>query len=183
MNKNELKDDIKNALNDLKDDYTTYAQRDENFQDINSDKIDLPKSLIMTQMCNYPERLHWETKKARERASLEKHFPKSVVDELDIPKRSQPKGYLSGFALFKVLFPQIAGFIIGCAFARMFNFVFVGYVIMGVIFAFLVGVHKSTYNDKIALKYAVIKNIVLMLIEIALILLCVGIYGIIYMIG
>lgn len=183
MNKNELKDDIKNALDDLYDDYTTYAQRYEDFQDINSNKTDLPKSLIMTQICNYPERLHPETKKARERASLEKHFSKDVVDKLDIPKRSEPKKYLSGFAIWKVLFPQIAGFVIGCAFARMFNFGFIGYMIMGVIFAFLVGVHKSTYNDKISLKYAVIKNIVLMLIEFALILLCFIFGGIIYMIG
>ncbi|MDE5584260.1 MAG: hypothetical protein K2J08_11235 [Ruminococcus sp.] len=183
MNKNELKDDIKNALEDLKDDYTIYAQRCEDLQEIENNKLDIPKSLMMTQMYNFPERLHYETRKARERASLEKHFPKSVIDELDIPKDSKPKNYLSGFALFKVLFPHIAGFIVGCAFARMFNFASVGYVIMGIIFAFIVGVHKSTYDDKIALKYAVIKNIVLMLVEIALILLCAGIYGIIYMIG
>lgn len=183
MNKNELKDDIKNALEDLRDDYTTYAQRCEELQDINNNKADLPKSLIMTQICNYPERLRPETKKARERASLEKHFPKSVVDELDIPERSEPKGYLSGFAGFKIIFPQIAGFVIGCAVARICTFGFVGYMIMGVIFAFLVGVHKSTYDDKITLRYAVIKNIVLILIEFALILLIAGIYGIIYMTG
>lgn len=183
MNKNELKDDIKNALEDLKDDYTTYTQRYEDLQEISSNKTDLPKSMIMTQICNYPERLRPETKKARERASLEKHFPKSVVDKLDIPERSEPKGYLSGFAGFKILFPQIAGFVIGCAFARMFNFGFIGYVITGIIFAFLVGVHKSTYDDKISLRYAVIKNIVLILAEFALVLLIAGIYGIIYMTG
>lgn len=183
MNKNELKDDIKNALEDLRDDYITYAQRFEELQDINNDKADLPKSLIMTQICNYPERLRPEIKKARERASLEKHFPKSVVDELDIPKRSEPKGYLSGFAGFKILFPQIAGFVIGCAVARFFHFGLAGYIIMGIIFAFLVGVHKSTYDDKISLKYAVIKNIVLILIEFVLVMLFAGIYGIIYMTG
>ena len=157
MNKNELKDDIKNAVQDLKDDYTTYAQRQESFQDINSNKAELPKSLMMTELWHYSEHSDSETK----RTSLEKHFPKSVVDELDIPERSESKRYLSGFAIWKVLFPQIVGFIIGCAFARMFDFEFVGYMITGIIFAFLVGVHKSTYNDKIALKYAVIKNIVL----------------------
>ncbi|MDE6665992.1 MAG: hypothetical protein K2K14_07420 [Ruminococcus sp.] len=179
MNKNELKDDIKNALNDLKDDYTTYAQRDENFQDINNDKIDLPKSLIMTELWHYSE--HSEIK----RTSPEKYFSKTELEKMGIPTQSHNarNGNANGYALFKIVFPQIAGFIIGCAFARMFNFAFVGYVIMGIIFAFLVGIHKSTYDDKIALKYAVIKNIVLMVIEIALILLCAGIYGIIYMMG
>ncbi len=179
MNKNELKGDIKNALEDIKDDYRLYASRGyEDIQDINN-KIDLPKNLMMTELWHYSE--HSEIK----RTSPEKYFSKTELEKMGIPTQSRnaSKGNADGYALFKLLFPHIAGFVIGCAFARMFNFAFVGYVIMGIIFAFLVGVHKSTYNDKIALKYAVIKNIVLMIIEIALILLCVGIYGIIYMIG
>lgn len=184
MNKNELKDDIKNALNDLKDDYTTYAQRNIDLQDINSDKIDTPKNLMMTELWHYSRHSDSEAKRTSEN-SLEKHFSKAELEKMGIPTQSHnaSNGYADSYALFKVLFPQIAGFIIGCAFARMFNFAFIGYMIMGVVFAFLVGVHKSTYNDKITLKYAVIKNIVLMLIEIALILLCFGIYGIIYITG
>ncbi|MDE6847764.1 MAG: hypothetical protein K2J44_00230, partial [Ruminococcus sp.] len=124
MNKNELKDNIKNALDDLKDDYTIYSQRQENFQDINNNKADIPKSLMMTELWHYSEHSGSETK----RTSLEKHFSKNVVDKLDILERSESKRYLSGFAIWKLLFPQIVGFIIGCAFARMFDFELVGYM-------------------------------------------------------
>lgn len=180
MDKNELKDDIKNALEDLKDDYKLYETRGyEEIQDINNNKMDLPKNLMMTELCRYSE--HSEMK----RTSPEKYFSRTELEKIGIPIRSRTASNenASGYAVFKMLFPQIAGFAIGCAVARICTFGFIGYVIMGVIFAFLVGVHKSTYNDKIALKYAVIKNIVLMLIEIAIILLIAGIYGIIYIIG
>ncbi len=124
MNKNELKDDIKNAVEDIHDDFDIYRTRD------------------------YTDR------------------------------EASPE-----YAVMRIVLPQIFGIIIGCAIARMFNFAFIGYLITGIIFAFLVGVHKSTYNDKISLKYAVIKNIVLILIEFALVLLIAGIYGIIYIMG
>ncbi len=182
MNKNELKDDIKNALEDLKDDYKTYESRYESLQDIQSNKIDLPKSTLITGTNDYSKRSYMKPKKD----SLEKYFSKNELEKMGIPKRSyQTNGENAflGYALFKMLFPHIAGAVIGCAFARMFNSGLIGYVIMGVIFAFLVGVHKSTYDDQITLKYAVIKNIVLILIEIALILLIAGIGGIIYMMG
>lgn len=184
MNKNELKDDIKNALEDLKDDYTTYSQRYEDLQDMNTNKLDIPKSLLMTELYNFPERLRPETERAKKRASLEKHFSKTELEKMNIQDyygQKNDRSYISGFAGFQVIFPHIAGIIIGCAFARMFNFAFIGYVIMGIICAFLVGVHKSTYSDKIALKYAVIKNIVLMVIEIILCLLFFVVGGIIYM--
>ncbi|MDE6425215.1 MAG: hypothetical protein K2K89_03635 [Ruminococcus sp.] len=177
MNKNELKDDIKNALTDLKDDYKLYASRGyEEIQDINNNKIDLPKSSLLTGMNTSPK---------NKKDSLEKYFSKTELEKMGIPTRSRTSSSenATGYAVFKMLFPQIAGFVIGCAFARILTFGFIGYVIMGIIFAFLVGVHKSTYNDQISLKYAVIKNIVFMLIEFALILLFAGIYGIIYLIG
>ncbi|MDE6671386.1 MAG: hypothetical protein K2K16_04235 [Ruminococcus sp.] len=180
MNKNELKDDIKNALTDLKDDYRLYASRGyEEIQDINNNKMDLPKNLMMTELCRYSE--HSEMK----RTSPEKYFSKTELEKMGIPTQAhnESKGNAGGYALFKLLFPHIAGFVIGCAVARFMTLGFVGYMIMGIIFAFLVGVHKSTYNDRISLKYAVIKNIVLMLIEIAVILLFAGIYGIIYLMG
>lgn len=125
MNKNELKDNIKNAVEDIHDDFNIYSTRD------------------------YTDR------------------------------EASPEEY----AIMRIVLPHIFGIIIGCAVARMFEFVFIGYIITGIIFAFLVGVHKSTYSDKITLKYAVIKNIVLMFIEIALILLCFIFYGIIYVAG
>lgn len=125
MNKNELKDDIKNAVEDIRDDFDIYRTRD------------------------YTDR------------------------------EATPEEY----AVMRIVLPQIFGIIIGCAVSRFFHFGLAGYIIMSVIFAFLVGVHKSTYNDKITIKYAVIKNIVLILIEFALVLLIAGIYGIIYMIG
>lgn len=178
MNKNELKDDIKNALTDLKDDYRLYASRGyEDLNDINNNKMDVPKNLMMTELCRYSE--HSEMK----RTSPEKYFSGTELEKIGIPKRSYNTENAFRYALFKMIFPQIAGFVIGCAVARFMTLGFVGYMIMGIIFAFLVGVHKSTYNDQISLKYAVIKNIVLMLIEIAVILLIAGIYGIIYLAG
>lgn len=125
MNKNELKDDIKNAVEDIRDDFDIYRTRD------------------------YTNR------------------------------EATPEEY----AVMRIVLPQIFGIIIGCAVARFFHFGLAGYIITGVIFAFLVGLHKSTYNDKISLKYAVIKNIVLILIEFVSVMLFAGIYGIIYMTG
>ncbi|MCM1506244.1 MAG: hypothetical protein NC177_03785 [Ruminococcus flavefaciens] len=182
MDKNELKNDIKNALEDLKDDYTNYAQKYDDFQDINSNKADLPKNLMMTELWHYSAHSDSEYKRASE-DSLEKHFSKDELEKMGIHSRKASSEYADGYALFKVLFPHIAGFVIGCAVARICTFGFAGYMIFGVIFAFLVGVHKSTYDDQITLKYAVIKNIVLIVIEIVIILLFAGIYGIIYMTG
>lgn len=180
MDKNELKDDIKNALNDIKDDYRLYASRGyENIQDINNNKIDTPKNIMMTELWQYSKNA--ETKKI----PLEKYFSKTELEKMGIPIQpsNAGKGNAGDYALFKLLFPQIAGFVIGCAVARICTFGFIGYMIFGIIFAFLVGVHKSTYSDKISFRYAVIKNIVLMIAEIAVILLIAGIYGIIYIMG
>lgn len=182
MDKNELKNDIKNALEDIRDDYTTYTQRYDNLCDINSNKTDTPKSIMMTELWHYSAHSDSEYKKASEN-SLKKHFSKDELEKMGIHSRKAKSENADGYALFKVLFPHIAGFVIGCAIARICTFGFIGYMIFGVIFAFLVGVHKSTYNDKITLRYAVIKNIVLIVIEIAVVLLFAGIYGIIYMIG
>lgn len=81
------------------------------------------------------------------------------------------------FAVILLLLPHILGIVIGCAFARLFNLKFVGYIISCAIFALLVGIHKSTYDDKISLKYAIIKNIVLISIEIISASIYVMIYG------
>ncbi|MDE6678975.1 MAG: hypothetical protein K2K02_08025 [Ruminococcus sp.] len=177
MDKNELKDDIKNVLDDLKDDYTTYSERYEEWLEINNNKTELPKNLMMTELWHYSK--HSEMK----RTSPKKYFSKTELEKMGIPTKSRNagNGNADGYALFKILFPHIAGFVIGCAVARFMTSGFIGYIIMGVIFAFLVGVHKSTYDDQITLKYAVIKNIVLILIEVAVIMIFAGIYGIIYM--
>ena len=158
MNKNEFKDDIKNALQDLKDDYKTYEYKcNENLQDLQNDKT----------------------------SNLKKYFSKSELEKMGISNNFNTANDENAFryAVFKLFFPHIAGAVIGCAIGRMFELGLIGYVIMGVIFAFLVGVHKSTYDDQITLKYAVIKNIVLITIEIIFILLIFGIGGIIYMMG
>ena len=172
--------------NELKDDYKLYASRGyEEIQDINNNKIDTPKNLLMTELYNYPERSNPESERSNRQTSLERHFSKVELEKMGIPTQpcTTSSENATGYAVFKMLFPHIAGFVIGCAVARILTLGFTGYVITGIIFAFLVGVHKSTYNDQISLKYAVIKNIVLILIEFALILLFAGIYGIIYLIG
>lgn len=121
MDKNELKDDIKNAIEDIWDDYKSYQQK-----------------------------YKFETNGAYQRPSA-------------------PKDY----AGMKLNFPHAVGLVIGCAMARLFRLNIIGYILSMLFFAFLVGVHKSTYNDKISLKYAVIKNIILLLRLLALIALSV----------
>ncbi|MDE6834496.1 MAG: hypothetical protein K2J39_09685, partial [Ruminococcus sp.] len=126
MNKNKLKDDIKNAFADLKDDFTTYSERYEDINDIKSNRIDLPTSNLLTDM-----NVSYKDKKD----SLEKHFSKTELEKMGVQKRSSKSHdrKATGYALLKMLFPQIAGFVIGCAVARFMMLKFVGYVIMGII--------------------------------------------------
>lgn len=98
----------------------------------------------------------------------------SINEDVEIEtwrNKQQPKKYAGfgnrgtseGDAWFKMMIPHLIGFGIGLAVARLFGCKFVGYIIFGVIFAYLTGVYKSHEFDKISWKYAFIKNALLSL--------------------
>lgn len=86
------------------------------------------------------------------------------------------RGTPEGDAWFKMMIPHLIGFGIGLAVARLFSCKFVGYIIFGLIFAYLTGVYKSHTSDRISWKYAFIKNALLSLrwILIAVLALILG---------
>ncbi len=61
-----------------------------------------------------------------------------------------------------MLLPHLIGGFVGCAAARLFHCGMIGYIIFAVAAAFLMGTYKSHEFDKIAWKYALIKNALLM---------------------
>lgn len=66
-----------------------------------------------------------------------------------------------------LMIPHLIGGIVGCAVARLFHCGLIGYVIFAVAAAFLMGTYKSHEFDKIAWKYALIKNALLMCVWLA----------------
>lgn len=72
----------------------------------------------------------------------------------------QKNDYSTG--MFWVFFPHLFGFVVGLAFARLFQLTnFWVYVIFGFVFACLVGTLKSNVFDDIKWKHALIKNLVI----------------------
>lgn len=67
----------------------------------------------------------------------------------------------SGF--YVLLIPQLIGVVIGLAFARLFGMGAAGYFILALLFALAVGTFKSYEFDKIALRPAIIRNVIIML--------------------
>lgn len=89
---------------------------------------------------------------------------RSIKDRKENPanyigSRSTPEGD----AWFKMMIPHLIGFGIGLAVARLFGCKFIGYIVFGLIFAYLTGVYKSHAFDRISWKYAFIKNALLSL--------------------
>lgn len=68
-----------------------------------------------------------------------------------------------GFGGFMVVLPQLVGFVIGLALAKIFSLGTVGYISLGALFAFVIGTYKSFEFDKMGLKHAVVKNILIMI--------------------
>lgn len=89
-----------------------------------------------------------------------------------IPKYGRRRGGIGGFA---VLVPQLIGWVVGFAFARLFSSGTAGYIIFGLLGALAIGTFKSVEYDKIGLKYAIVRNIiiaVIFLVIIGIVLLC-----------
>ena len=62
--------------------------------------------------------------------------------------------------LWLLFLPQFLGFILGLAIAKMLGG---GYMIFGLIGAFGVGTYKSVSFDKISLKYALLRNVIILI--------------------
>jgi len=65
------------------------------------------------------------------------------------------------FAIKELFAPNFWGMIFGFAIARLFHMDFGGYIFLGTVFAFLIGVLKSCLLDDKALKNALVKNTLL----------------------
>ena len=66
-----------------------------------------------------------------------------------------------GIGGFVILVPQLIGWIVGFAFARLLGLGMAGYIILGLIFALGIGTFKSVEYDRIGLKYAILRNIII----------------------
>ncbi len=110
-----------------------------------------------------------------------KNLIKDVLDEINqeieekkwnciIEQNMSPLDYVffasrkknpSAFAVKELFAPNFWGMILGFATARLFHMDFGGYIFFGIVFAFLEGILKSCLLDDKALKYALVKNTLL----------------------
>lgn len=65
------------------------------------------------------------------------------------------------FGTIKTLFPNIVGFLLGLALTKMFGMSGAAYPVLGAIGAVGLGVLNSVYRQGIALKYAVIRHVII----------------------
>ena len=89
----------------------------------------------------------------------------------------------SNYGIMPIIAPQICGFVLGLAVARLFDGNIFAYIIFGIVTALAVGIWKSMFFDKIEFKYAVIRNIIIMFIPLAVMLAFLALYGIFGIIG
>lgn len=89
-------------------------------------------------------------------------YRQDVYDNKPFSFGTERRANSAGF--IKLLLPQFIGFIIGLAFTKLIGADGAAYIIFGGIFALAVGVYKSVSFDKIALKPAVVRNIIIMLL-------------------
>lgn len=68
-----------------------------------------------------------------------------------------------GTGISPLVLPQIVGIILGLAAARLLGCGFSGYVILGVLCGLALGTWKNYEYDKIRLKYALLRNIIIAL--------------------
>jgi len=98
---------------------------------------------------------------------INQDFEESRMDYME-DRRKNPANYIGNrgtpesSAWTKMFIPHMLGMVLGFAVARLFHTGFAGYAVFGFIFAFLAGVWKSYEHDRITLKYAIVKNILLM---------------------
>lgn len=65
------------------------------------------------------------------------------------------------FGFFVIILPNLIGFAVGLAFARLFELSGSGYIVLGAICALAAGTYKSVSFDKISLKPALIRNVII----------------------
>ncbi len=63
---------------------------------------------------------------------------------------------------FILLIPHFLGALVGCAVARMFQMTADGYLHLGILFAFLGGVIKSTLMDRLSMMEGIVKNLIIL---------------------
>ena len=68
----------------------------------------------------------------------------------------------SNVGFWALLVPNIIGFVVGLAITRFLGLHGAAYVIIGAICAFAAGTYKSVAFDKIALKFALVRNALIM---------------------
>lgn len=78
-----------------------------------------------------------------------------------------------GAGLWAIIWPQLVGAVLGLSVARVFKPGAVGYLVCAVLFGVIVGTYKSVSFDKIALKHALIRNVIIMVTFATLIGLCI----------
>lgn len=101
---------------------------------------------------------------------------RDIVDDYNIiESRTAKTDYRGrnrgGAAFWIMLIPQIIGFVGGLAVARLFHLDGSAYIPIGAIFALAFGTYKSVSYDKISLVPAIIRNLIIMLIFCALLLI------------
>ena len=101
--------------------------------------------------------------------------------EIKLPCSHRGRG--ENLGIMPIVFPQICGLVLGFALARLFHGNTCIYIILGLITALAVGTWKSVFFDKIEFKYAVIRNIIIMLTPFTVMLVFLAFYGILYIIG
>lgn len=77
---------------------------------------------------------------------------------------------------WKVIWPQLLGFVVGLAVARLFKLDTGGYFVFGLIFAVVIGTYKSCSFDRIDIKHAFARNLMI-LAMIAIVSVSVLIFG------
>lgn len=102
-----------------------------------------------------------------------KEITKDISDDIDTEnKRSEQFEAGTGryrrnrggeYGLYKVAIPNFIGFLVGLAFARLFEFPAVGYFILGIIFAVGIGVLENTVFGGMNLKASIIRNCIIVL--------------------
>ncbi len=84
-------------------------------------------------------------------------------EKKDFLKQYHPLGYKKGrnTGIFPLILPQILGIILGLALARLFRCGFSGYVILGILCSLVLGTWKNYEYDRMMLKYAILRNIII----------------------
>lgn len=100
-----------------------------------------------------------------------KEITKDIFDDADIENKrmkqfSEDTGRYSrrngeGYGFFKIALPNLIGFLVGLAVARLFQSNTAGYFILGIIFAVGIGTLEHTLFGGMNLKAAVIRNIIM----------------------